>query len=122
MRFMVRMDDILDGKKDFKNEGIGITTDGVSASVHFIIPKSCNDNKHEKITNMLNTEQLSLTPVNCEEHKIDDHQKSDDVDDGTWEDMSDDGAFNSFDVCCTDNLNVYTMSCRPSIQGSEVPD
>ena len=94
MRFMVRM----------------ITTDGVSASVHFIIPKSCDDNKHEEITNMLNIEQLSLTPVNCEEHKIDDHQKSDDVDDGTWEDMSDDGAFNSFDVCCMDNSNVYTTN------------
>ena len=33
---MFKMEDILDGRKMFKREGVGISTNGVSASVHFI--------------------------------------------------------------------------------------
>ena len=82
------MDVILDGTKDFKNEGAGITTNGISALVHFIVPKSCNDDKHNEMTNLMNIEQLSLTPIDCN-----DQYKSDNVDEGTWEDIPNEGAF-----------------------------
>ena len=50
MEYMFKLEIIVDEKKDFKTEGISITTDGVSASVHFIIPKNCDKDKPEEMS------------------------------------------------------------------------
>ena len=61
---MFRMEDILDGGKEFKREGAGITTNGISALVHFILHRNRDDSvggEHDEMDNLLSVEQLSLT-------------------------------------------------------------
>ena len=87
---MFKMDIILDGRKDFKDEGVGISTDGVSASVHFIALKSCVNNISDEVTNLLNIERLTLTPDDCDKQCDSDE---DDDDDCTWEDLPEEGEF-----------------------------
>ena len=39
VKFIFCIDKVLDGRKIFKPDGVGITTSGVSASIHYYIPR-----------------------------------------------------------------------------------
>jgi hypothetical protein len=64
-----------------KKKGVGITTNGISATVHFIVPKCSSDDNPKEITNLLNIEQLSLIPTD-----YNDHNKSNVIDNNMCED------------------------------------
>ena len=60
----------MDGQKEFKREGVGITANGVSALVHFILRRNKEVSAEEVSDdeeNLLSMDRLSLTPVHIDE-------------------------------------------------------
>jgi hypothetical protein len=57
---------ILDRRKEFKREGVGITTNGIYALVHFILRQNKDvsvEEESDNLVNLLIKDRLSLTPV-----------------------------------------------------------
>ncbi len=69
MNFLFRIDKVLGKTKIFKRSGVGIITNGVSASVLFFSP--CPPNPEEDEALLQSIQQLSMNPLNDEDISID---------------------------------------------------
>ena len=79
---MFRFDKILDGQKEFKREGVGITTNGVPTLVHFILCQNKEVSAEEVSDdeeNLLSMDWLSLTLM--------DNNADNDLNDGGMENI-----------------------------------
>ena len=76
MHHLFRLDKILDGRKSFKYEKVGMMTNAVKASVLYItprppVPDPVEVDEDESLLHSI--QQLSLTPPDGENDSIDDH-------------------------------------------------
>ena len=102
MKYLFRMEKVLDGTKIFKRTGVGFTTNAVCASVLYNTPSPPDEEEEELL---LSIQQLSLTPPDDYEEEDDD----DDVEDN-GDEIIDDEERNCRDeeVIIQDNSSVLS--------------